>query len=789
MSFPEKINILLVDDRPENLLSLEALLDHPEYNLVKAGSGPEALRAILKDEFALILLDVQMPGMDGFETARLIKDREKSRDIPVIFVTAISKETKYVSEGYERGAIDYIFKPYDPHVLKSKVAVLVEFYKNKKRLERQNEELREKDEQLKQTIGELAILNLGLEQRVRERTKEIVAAKDKLERQTQLLFLLNQIVRQIAERLDLPSIFQTVLALIEDQFPVDLTGIFNLASDNRTLTMTAIGPKTNTLASRIGVFTGMILPTEAVGPLDFLQDKALYLPRFSELPYPLFRKAQQAGINSAVAVLLSVEGKSFAILVAGRQEEEAFSSRECEFFAMLGEHLSLAIHHATLYESLERAYAELKETQRAVTQQERLKALGQMASGIAHDINNALSPIVGYAELLLEHSQNLSDREKRYIETIKLSSMDIGKTIARMREFYRQRDELEIAQPIKVDDLLQQVIELTRPRWFDQTQKECQPIECIIDSAQGLPEMTGIENELREALTNLIFNAVDAMPKGGTITLRTYEQKPATSNEERATSNQQPVFGDPKSKIQIPKSHFVIEVTDTGLGMDEETRRKALEPFFTTKGEGGTGLGLAMVFGTMGRHDGHIEIESILGKGTSVRLIFPQKEIVKPAAPKKEGKGRPISPLTILSIDDEPLVRELIKEMLEKDGHKTQSADGGEAGIQAFLEAKATGRPFDLVITDLGMPYVNGREVVRRIKEASPRTPVILLTGWGGRLQADGDIPQEVDAVLSKPPQLKEMRKALSRVMMAEEEKKAGSKQKAGGRRRKKADG
>ena len=188
MPLTEKINILLVDDRPENLLSLEALLAHPEYNLVKAGSGPEALRALLKDEFALILMDVQMPGMDGFETARLLKGRDRTRDIPIIFVTAISKENKYVFEGYETGAIDYIFKPFDPYILKVKVAVLADLYKNKKGLERQNEELREKDERLKQTIGELDTLNLELEQRVRERTEEIIAAKDKLERQTQLLY-------------------------------------------------------------------------------------------------------------------------------------------------------------------------------------------------------------------------------------------------------------------------------------------------------------------------------------------------------------------------------------------------------------------------------------------------------------------------------------------------------------------------------------------------------------------------------------------------------------------------
>ncbi|MBI5607214.1 MAG: response regulator [Deltaproteobacteria bacterium] len=163
MPLTEKINLLLVDDQPQNLLSLEALLDHPEYNLIKANSGREALRLVLKEEFALILLDVQMPDMDGFETARMIKAREKSKEVPIIFVTAISKETEYISLGYQTGGVDYIFKPYDPNILKAKVAAFVKMYKVSQDVKTQADQLLALNQALQEKIEEITRLNRDLE--------------------------------------------------------------------------------------------------------------------------------------------------------------------------------------------------------------------------------------------------------------------------------------------------------------------------------------------------------------------------------------------------------------------------------------------------------------------------------------------------------------------------------------------------------------------------------------------------------------------------------------------------
>jgi CheY-like chemotaxis protein len=196
--------------------------------------------------------------------------------------------------------------------------------------------------------------------------------------------------------------------------------------------------------------------------------------------------------------------------------------------------------------------------------------------------------------------------------------------------------------------------------------------------------------------------------------------------------------------------------------MDADTRRRCLEPFFTTKGERGTGLGLATVYGMVQRHAGEIEIDSAPGLGATVRLAFnaaPEPATSMRSAPP--DYARPVR-LRILVVDDDPLLLKSLRDTLDADGHAVTVANGGQAGIDAFIAARDAGTPFSIVITDLGMPYVDGRQVSARVKQLSPSTPVVLLTGWGQRLVDDGDVPMHVDRVLNKPPKLSELRPALA---------------------------
>jgi CheY-like chemotaxis protein len=205
----------------------------------------------------------------------------------------------------------------------------------------------------------------------------------------------------------------------------------------------------------------------------------------------------------------------------------------------------------------------------------------------------------------------------------------------------------------------------------------------------------------------------------------------------------------------------VLEVQDTGVGMDEDTRRRCLEPFYTTKGERGTGLGLAMVYGMVQRHSAGLEIDSVLDRGTTVRLVFAASSATIPDSQTAVVR-KPARPLRLLLVDDDPMLLKSLRETLQQDGHMITAMNGGQAGIEAFTTARSRGESYDLVVTDLGMPYVDGRKVAAAIKALSPATPVLMLTGWGQRIIASKDMPAFVDRVLSKPPRLQELRVAFA---------------------------
>src|SRR5882757_5463898 len=305
---------------------------------------------------------------------------------------------------------------------------------------------------------------------------------------------------------------------------------------------------------------------------------------------------------------------------------------------------------------LELSNEALRQAQQALIQQERLRALGQMASGIAHDINNAISPIALYTESMLERETNLSSEARGRLVTIQRAIDDVAQTVARMREFYRPREpELALAD-VGLNRLVKQIIDLTRARWSDLPQRRGIMIDLRLGLAPDLLDVRGADNEIRDALTNLIFNAVDAMPDGGVIEVRT--SMPTV-----------PAHGSAATR-------FVwIEASDTGIGMDEETRRRCLEPFFTTKGERGTGLGLAMVYGMAQRHAAEIEVESAVGKGTTVRLSFPAATAV--AVMPDQPTVVPVVPqrLRLLVVDDDPLLLKSLRDILESDGHVVVTAN------------------------------------------------------------------------------------------------------------------
>jgi signal transduction histidine kinase/ActR/RegA family two-component response regulator/HAMP domain-containing protein len=568
---------------------------------------------------------------------------------------------------------------------------------------------------------------------------EIQGHDAKLQTQLARLALLQHITRAIAERQDLPSIFHVVLQSLEDNLPIDFCCVCQYDAAHEMLTTIAVGSRSAAHGAKLAIEAQSQIPIDQNGLARCVAGNLVYEPDVRRVQFPFPQRLASNGLRSLVIAPLSVENRVFGVMIAARAQEDGFMSADCEFLKHLSEHVALASHQTQLHGALQQAYDDLRQTQHTVMQQERLRALGQMASGIAHDINNAISPVSLYTESMLEREPNLSERARSNLTTIQRAMEDVAGTVARLREFYRPREvQLQLAR-VDVNRLVAQVLELTHARWSDMAQQRGAMIDVRQELEPSMLEIMGAEGEIRDALTNLIFNAVDAMPNGGTLTVR--------------------------SRIVVKNEHeslVHVEVTDTGVGMDDETRRRCLEPFFTTKGERGTGLGLAMVYGMIQRHSAEMEIDSTPGSGTTIRLIFPAY------SPAFETTVRVSNPqvvrhrLRILVVDDDPLLIKSLNDILEADGHVVSVANGGQAGIDAFTAAARTSERFSIVITDLGMPYLDGRKVAAAVKGISARTPVIMLTGWGQRLLAEDDIPPHVDKVLSKPPRLHELRGALA---------------------------
>jgi signal transduction histidine kinase/ActR/RegA family two-component response regulator len=399
----------------------------------------------------------------------------------------------------------------------------------------------------------------------------------------------------------------------------------------------------------------------------------------------------------------------------------------------------LEIRVAERTRELETAYQNLRQTQLASMQHERLRSLGRMASGIAHDINNALTPATLYTQSLLDHERSLSAQARSDLTVVLQAINDVAHTVTRLKESYRGRDANAVRVPTDIRQLIDQVVDLTRARWADMPQQRGFVIDVRVEHSVQLSPILAVQAEIRDALTNLVLNAVDSMPEGGTLTLRSCGAH----------------------------HHVTVEVCDTGVGMTEEVRGRCLDPFFSTKGERGTGLGLAMVFGMAERHGAELEIDSELGAGTVVRLVFPVAPVSEAVAPAANVPRRQVRDLRILVIDDDELLRQSMRAILEREGHQVSVAHGGRMGIDVFTAALQQGERFDAVITDLGMPHLDGRAVAAAVKSVSPGTPVILLTGWGQHLRDENEIPPYVDHILNKPASLAELRVALAEVACA----------------------
>jgi signal transduction histidine kinase/ActR/RegA family two-component response regulator len=381
-----------------------------------------------------------------------------------------------------------------------------------------------------------------------------------------------------------------------------------------------------------------------------------------------------------------------------------------------------AEHHV---EELSHYIAEQDRIREQFSQVEKLSALGELASGVAHDFNNTLAGILGRAQLLLRTDD--PEKIKRGLNIIVKTAEDGAKTVKRIQDFARQRRDHDF-EPVLVDQILLDVSEITRPRWKDRA--EASNVHIGLDlQIRSKSNIMGDESELREVLVNMVFNAVDAMPEGGTLTL---------------------------SAEDIDES-VVISVADTGTGMSAEVRSRIFDPFFTTKGKAGMGLGLAVSFGIIRRHEGTIAVDSEPGQGTRFRITLPACKVAvsqEPSSNQTTSEELPAVAVqrprgdqpSILVVDDEQCVRELLRDLLEAEGCRVYMAEGGREAL-ALFEA----RRFDCVFTDVGMPGMSGWELAHVIRQRNGTIPLAVITGWGEAVGSSEQKEAGVDWVITKP--------------------------------------
>jgi signal transduction histidine kinase/ActR/RegA family two-component response regulator len=368
--------------------------------------------------------------------------------------------------------------------------------------------------------------------------------------------------------------------------------------------------------------------------------------------------------------------------------------------------------------------AEQERIREQFSQMEKLSALGELASGVAHDFNNTLAGILGRAQLL----QRTTDPEKihRGLDIIIKTAEDGAKTVKRIQDFARQRRDHDF-ELISIDQILADASEITRPRWKNCA--EALNIHITLDlHNRSNAHVMGDDSELREVLVNMVFNAIDAMPEGGTLSLSS----------------------------RVVGEAVVITVADTGIGMSPEVRSRVFDPFFTTKGKAGLGLGLAVSFGIIRRHRGNVEVESQHGKGTKFIITLPVASmssgvdiVVDEGQFIQSGSVALLPeqiPLKVLVVDDEDFVRELLKEILEFEGCAVTIAQNGDEALQMFQEGS-----FDGVFTDVGMPGMSGWELAQAIREQSEMIPIAVITGWGEAVGSDEQKEAGVDWVIAKP--------------------------------------
>jgi signal transduction histidine kinase/FixJ family two-component response regulator len=642
-------------------------------------------------------VDLKLPGMSGIDLLAEIKLRSPSTEV-IIMTSYASLET--VIEAIRREAYDYIQKPFDD--------LDIAWITVRRALERRS----------------LSVKNQELLVRLEEKNRELTAA---LKRTNSLV----NAGRAMSGIGTLPELLDYFVGVAAEELGVNRVSLMLFDEAGHEMSIVAYRGFEEKAVRKIRV-----KPGDGIAGWVAKEGKPILVkdvrtdPR---VPNPLPSAASDSFISAPIvfSIPILLQEKVLGVInVTNRETNAPFEEEDLSFLYGLAGQAAVAIERARQFEELQQAFASLKDAQKTIVHTARLKALGQMAAGIAHDFNNLLNGILGFSQILerklaspiLDLPASLAD-----IGRIQKLSLQGAETVKRIQDFTRIRKDAP-SEEVDLNAVVRNAVDVTRSRWKNECEMRGVHIEIRLDLG-SIPRTTGNASELGQAVNNLIFNAVDAMPSGGTLTLRTHAEGESIH----------------------------LEVSDTGVGMTREVRERLFEPFFSTKGSG-QGLGTSIVYGIVARHDGEIAVSSEVGEGTRIRIRLPV------AVPREERQAKiPETPMMasqpfhVLIVDDNALNRELFQAYLEPMGYRTRTAGSGAEALEILNRETV-----DLVVTDLGMPGMSGKQLAEQAKRIRPGLPVVLVSGWAILEEEQAMKDSGIDFLLAKPCTAEQFQQAVA---------------------------
>lgn len=749
--------IFVVEDEEGLSHLLQKNLRREGYHTEGASSGEAALAFVAANRNALMLLDYSLPDMSGRRVVEILTERQLS--IPFIIMTGHA-DVKVAVEMMKLGARDFVVKDAEfLSVLPAVVKRVVEQLEVAERLAEVESKLLKSEERYHDLIefanAGIIVAEGDVITDINKRAEELYGyEKDELIGQSPRLLTPEQYWAKHYEVLEEVAKYGRSKTSMFEEEGIRKDGTFFPLEISFSLT----GKKNKTV---IGVIRDL---TERKKRENEIREAKEFLEN-------LFQTSTDAiMVTDAGGYITMVNGAMEGMVGYGREEllgmhtgrftprDEGVKSQALKIMERLfnegkvygqeslwlkkdGQQIFVEFNLSLLKDkdgtivggvNFIRDVTEKKKMEQQLLQSEKLKSLGELAGGVAHDFNNILAAILGRVQLLRKQlAPPMGKTEKRGsaidlekgLEIIERASLDGAETVRRIQEFCRRRGDQKDFVQVDLNELIENALEFTKVKWADEVQSRGIKIE-ISKALSSLPPIMGSASELREVFTNLINNAVDALPRGGEIRVQ------SCMNTEWA----------------------VITIEDTGGGIPLSIKDRIFDPFFTTKGPQSTGLGLSVSYGIINRHHGTITAESMEGKGTAFTIKLP----LTGKADTKEDRREKVIPMQgkhkkarILVIDDEADVRELLRDILSDAGHDVEMAHNGCEGIEMFEK-----QPYDLVLTDLGMPVMSGWEVAGKIRQMNKCVPIALVTGWNVVLDDAALHSSGVNLVVHKPFQV-----------------------------------